>query len=194
MLNPGREPLWRPVTAGLRRELPADLASWLIDTDSLTRRLQAQYGRDFHVAVRGQRWQRPLPSERDELALADRAYALVRQVHLLSATRALVYARTVMPAATLRGARRRYAHLGSRPLGAMLFSDPHIVRGELEVARILPGHALHAAAVAGAPRGTRNAPIWGRRSVFLVGGHPLLVSEIFLPAVAQGARARRPGP
>lgn len=192
MLNLGREPPWGPVTAGVRRALSAELASWLINTDSLTRRLQAQCGRGFRVAVRGQRWQRPLPSERAALALPDRAYALVREVHLLCSSQPLVFARTVMPAATLRGARRRYARLGDRPLGAMLFSDPAIERGGLEVARITPGHVMHAAAMDGAAKGARAAAIWGRRSVFLVGGYPLLVSEVFLPSImgSGGRRAR----
>lgn len=178
------------MTDGLRRELPGELIPWVIDTDSLTQRLRALCGRDFRVALREQRWQRPLPAERAALGLRDRAYALVRQVHLLCGSRQLVFARTVMPSATLQGARRRFAHLGNRPLGAMLFSDRGILRGELEVAHIEPGHRLHSAAT----RGVRGeAGIWGRRSVFLVEGYPLLVSEIFLPAIARAGGDARAG-
>jgi chorismate--pyruvate lyase len=189
LLNLGREPSWRVATAALRRGLPDGLADWLIGTDSLTRRLQDECGPRFGVALRGQRWQRPLPGERAVLALPDRAYALVRHVHLLCAGQALVFGRTVMPATTLRGARRRYASLGSRPLGAVLFSDASVVRGAIEVARIAPGGDLHAAAFAGLDGGPSGAgpreEIWGRRSVFFVEGYPLLVSELFLPAIAR---------
>lgn len=193
MLNIGREAPWRPVTAALRRALSADLASWLIDTESLTRRLQTACGRDFHVAPRAQRWERPLPSERDALALPDHARALVRQVHLLSGERALVFARTVMPVTTLQGARRRYARLRTRSLGSVLFGTPGLVRGPLEAAHLEPGHALYDTALGGAGRRGASA-LWGRRSVFLVQGHPLLVTEVFLPAVLRlGAPDRDKG-
>lgn len=182
MLNTGREPPWRPVTTALRRALSPDLASWLMDTDSLTLRLRSACGRGFHVALRAQHWRRPLPSERDALALPDHARALVRQVHLLNGDRALVYARTVMPAATLQGPRRRFANLGTRSLGSVLFGTAGLVRGPLEAARLEAGHALYDAALAGADRRGASA-LWGRRSVFLVQGYPLMVTEVFLPAV-----------
>jgi len=52
-------------------------------------------------------------------------------------------------------------------------------RGRVELAEILPGQAVFAAATVH----TRHQPaaIWGRRSVFRLSGKPLLVSEIFLP-------------
>jgi chorismate lyase len=164
-------------------ELPTAIASWLIGTDSLTRRLRAMCGSAFRVRVIGQRRQRPLPSERAMLNLPDHAWALVRQVQLLCASRALIYARTIMPEETLKGARRRFAHLGNRPLGEMLFADRRIQRGEMEVAHIEPGHELHALAV-----GRGSAGIWGRRSVFLIDDHPLLVNEIFLPGILRTRR------
>ncbi len=163
--------------------MPPVLASWLIDTDSLTRRLRAICGAAFSVRVLKQRWQRPLPSERVALGLHDQAWALVRQVRLLCASQAVVYARTIMPEATLNGARRRFAHLGNRPLGEMLFTDRRIVRGHMEIARIEPGHELHALAV-----GHGRAGIWGRRSVFEIDGYPLLVNEIFLPGILRQHR------
>lgn len=177
----GREPLWRPVNRSLRSELSPELVSWLIVTASLTRRLQQRCGGSFRVKVLEQRWRRPLFSERAVLDMADRVYALVRQVLLFCDSRPVVFARTIMPAATLNGARRRFAYLGDRPLGAMLFADRRIKRCDMEVARLDPGHALHDAAVGGGK--SSAASIWGRRSVFLVEQRPLLVNEIFLPAL-----------
>lgn len=89
-----------------------------------------------------------------------------------------------MPELTLKGARRRFAHLGNRPLGEMLFSDHRIVRGDMEIAHIEPGQELHAMAA-----GHGRAAIWGRRSIFLINDHPLLVNEIFLPGIL-GQRQR----
>ncbi len=178
----GREPHWRPAREASHGDLAPELASWLIGTDSLTQRLRELCGPAFNVQVIAQRRQRPLPSERAVLGLADHAWALVRQVRLLCGAEALVYARTIMPEDTLRGARRRFAHLGNRPLGERLFADRRIARGDMEIARLAPGHTLHAHAGAG------RAPLWGRRSVFLIDGHPLLVNEIFLPAILRQRR------
>lgn len=179
----GWEPEWRPPGRELRGELSPLLASWLIDTDSLTRRLRSECGGGFRVEVIEQRWQRPMFSERMALGLSDQVFALVRQVRLFCGEYPLVYARTVMPDATLKGARRRFAHLGNRPLGAMLFSDRRIVRNGMEVARIEPGRRLYRAAVGDGQAAGED--IWGRRSIFLIDGRPLLVSEIFLPAIRE---------
>lgn len=180
MLNLGREPRWRPIgSAG--RGLPSDLAVWLAAGESLTRHLQGICGDKFTVELRGQCWSRPLAGERAELGMPDRAWALVRQVYLCCGPRRLVYARTVMPRSTLRGRRRRYARLGERPLGEVLFASPDVRRGPLEVAMLTPGDVLHDAALEGSEAG--NSALWGRRSVLTVEGHPLLISEVFMPAI-----------
>ena len=94
-----------------------------------------------------------------------------------------VYARTVIPVQTLRGPQRRLAHLGSKPLGAALFADPNLGRGAVEVACLAAGEKLFARAVG---EGISTEVIWGRRSLFWLGGSPLLVSEFFLPALFRG--------
>ncbi len=175
------EPRWLPPAVLGRRRLPPGLDAWLLDGSSLTRRLQARCRGDFRVRVLAQGWHSPLENERRALGMRRGALAWVRQVHLLCAGHPWVYARTVIPAATLHGGQRRLLRLGERPLGAMLFADASVRRGPLEVARILPGQPLYHAALAGAGR----QPIWGRRSLFFFGAQPLLVSEIFLPAMAE---------
>ena len=182
MLNLGREPRWRSIgSAG--RGLPPDLAAWLTAGESLTRHLQGICGDEFMVELRGQRWSRPLAGERAELGMPDRAWALVRQVYLCCGPRRLVYARTVMPRSTLQGRRRRYARLGRRPLGEVLFAFPDVRRGPLEVAMLAPGDVLHDAALEG--RGAGGDSLWARRSVLTVAGHPLLISEVFMPAITR---------
>jgi chorismate--pyruvate lyase len=179
MYNRGTEPRWHPVDGALRRRVPTDLRDWLIGTASLTARLRALYGRGFHVRVRSQRWLRPAFSERAALGMADHRVAIVREVHLWCVNEPVVFARTIIPAEALEGPGRRLAHLGARPLGALLFADHRIVRKNLELARIDPSHAVHASATGGRD----GESLWGRRSVFLVRGQPILVSEIFLPAI-----------
>lgn len=184
--NYGREPAWRSASARLRREVPAELAPWLFDCESLTRRLQQTCGAGFRVRLLGQRWQRPMLNERRRLGMGNREYGLVRQVRLLCGHLPVVFARTVMPVATIRGTRRRLAHLGHRPLGATLFADKSMRRDGIEIARITPDHDLYAAAT-GDGQLDEDA-IWGRRSVFRIKDRPLLVSEIFVSVLPHPAR------
>lgn len=76
---------------------------------------------------------------------------------------------------------RRLAYLRNRSLGAVLFADPTMHRGEVEIARIPHADQLFALATARLSRPPDE--IWGRRSTFYLSGKPLLVSEFFLPGV-----------
>ena len=108
------------------------------------------------------------------MALGNVRSALVRQVLLCCGDRPLVYARTVIPVTTIRGAQRRYANMGSRPLGAMLFADRTMQREAVEVGKLPKDHAAN-------QYSQYDAPFWGRRSVFRVSGKQLMLAEYFLP-------------
>ncbi len=167
----------------LRAAIPARVRPWLLDPSSLTARLQRSCRGRFAVRVLGQGWQRPMVNEELRLGMRHGGLALLREVQLLCDGHPWVYARTVIPYSTLRGPQRRLARLGSRPLGAVLFADRSMHRDEVELVRIPEGDALHARATwqTGQVVGT----VWGRRSVFRVGGKPLLVSEFFLPGIKE---------
>ena len=157
--------------------LPADVISWLFDVSSLTKRLQQRCPHSFQVELLSQSVRKPTLNESYALSIPYGKSALIREVILHCGDQAVVYARTVIPLSTLTGAQLSYANLGNRPLGAMLFSDRTMRRGEVEVATLKPNDALYA------NTRCKNETIWGRRSVFCVGGKPLLVSEFFLPAL-----------
>jgi chorismate--pyruvate lyase len=175
---------WQPSQRVIRRRIPSGLAAWLLDTASLTLRLQRLCPGRFRVRVLSQQWGSPAIDEAQALQMKPGSLALIRQVQLLCDSEPWVYARTVIPATSLRGRLRRLAYLGTRPLGGMLFSDPGMRRGPVELVRLLRGQALHRAATR--KLGKRPAQIWGRRAVFRLAGSPLLVSEIFLPAFPAG--------
>lgn len=150
------------------------LTHWLFDSSSLTARIIALCGKDFSVRVLSQGWQKLDAEEAAAMCLSHVRSALIRQVLLCCKDEPLVYARTVIPATTVQGARRRYANMGSRPLGAMLFSDRTMRREAVKVSRLPAAHVAN--------QYTKyDEAIWGRRSVFRVSGKPLLVSEFFLP-------------
>jgi len=173
------EPVWR-----LRRQLPrgavsADLADWLFDPGSLTRRVRGRCGGGFHVEVLSQGWRRPMLNEARRLRLRHAEHALIREVYLMCGERPWVYARTVIPRRTLRGPRRHLARLGSRPLGEVLFADPGLARDAVEVSRIEPGQLMFEPATRRSE--VDPAAVWGRRSVFYLRRKPILVCEVFLP-------------
>jgi chorismate lyase len=161
--------------------VPGQLRDWLLDAGSLTDRLRLACGGCFSVRIIDEGWQRPRRDEIRVLAMRHARLAWVREVQLLCNGVPWVFARTVIPVGTLSGAQRQLLHLGERPLGAFLFADPGMQRGAVELACIAPDEVMFAEATAGL---THQPPsIWGRRSVFRVAGKPLLVTEVFLPAL-----------
>ncbi|HAS51793.1 MAG TPA: chorismate lyase [Gammaproteobacteria bacterium] len=162
-------------------DLPPDLARWLFDPGSLTRRLRQCCPHLFRVRILWQGWSRPSCDEARALHLRLDARVWTREVQLLCGDQAWVFARTLVPMATLRGRGRRLTQLGSRPLGEVLFTDPKVQRGPVEIARIVAGQRLHQRAFAEMTPSLEA--LWGRRSIFQRDGQPLLVCEIFLPAL-----------
>ncbi len=175
---PRTEPRWIPARRLARAQVPDRLIDWLLDVDSLTRRLQALCPGRFSVQLHSHRWARPMRGEARLLGCRRERRALIREVHLYCGDTPLVFARTVIPLATLTGPRRRLARLGSRPLGATLFADRSMRRGELQVTRLRVECDLFAPAVS--PLAAAPETVWGRRSLFRLADRPLLVSEFFL--------------
>lgn len=154
--------------------VPRPYRDWLLDPGSLTRRLIRESGGHFRVQVLRQGFLPAHAVERHELGLAPREWPFVREVALLCHDTPWVFARTLIPAITLQGPARALTHLGSKPLGAVLFNDPLVRRGPIAVSRL-------AAAQLGQPW-AEEGEIWGRRSCFYLADLPLLVSEYFLHA------------
>lgn len=145
----------------LQHRIPSvTLKGWLRDRGSLTERLIEKSGGEFRVQLLRQHWGRARLDEARALGISPRHRVMIREVILHGNHSPWVYARSILPARSLDRSLRHLKRLGARPLGALLFSDPHMQRGEIEI-------SCH-------PQG------WGRRSVFYLQEQPLLVSEIFL--------------
>ena len=167
--------IWRHrPTAGAGDYLP-----WLIDRGSLTDRVRERCA-TFRVELV---FQGPHRAARDERFIAggreQRAY--VREVFLSCGHTRVVFAHSVTRLANLRGTWRGLVRLGTRPLGAALFADPRVRRCPLRFRRLRPGDELHARACAAT--GKRLPALWARRSLFILGKSPILVTEIFLPGI-----------
>ncbi len=175
------EPNWSSWQVRRSSDVPNGMKDWLLDRGSLTSRLVKASGGEFRVRLLRQGWGRPLYSESQLLHMRRAEAALVREVELLGHGVPWVFARTLIPASSLGGAARRLANLGSKPLGAVLFSDPSMRRGPIQVARLQPRHPLFVAATNSLKQ--KPAELWGRRTLFYLAGKPLLVNEIFLPEI-----------
>ncbi len=175
---------WRRVRKVL---VPDHVYSWLCETGSLTARVKAACGnRCFEVRLLQQGWGRPLYSEGRVLKMRRGESAVVREVELLCDGIPWVFARTLIPASSLRGPVRRLTLLGCKPLGAVLFADPMVERGPMQIAHLSPRHPLFCSAAARLERVPLD--IWGRRTVYFLAGHPLLVNELFLPDIPERIR------
>jgi len=91
----------------------------------------------------------------------------------------LLLARTIIPEETIKVAHRNLSHLGTRPLGEVIFSYPDLERMSMDLALIPAGswtpQTLQKANI--------NQSIWGRRTVYAIHKRPMLVSEFFLPEI-----------
>ncbi|UAA38864.1 chorismate lyase [Paraneptunicella aestuarii] len=166
----------------------AHLKNWLMDTGSLTERLQSAC-RDFEVMVLGQALA-PI-SELETRSLYPALYSLaeseddkgtdipetqVREVILKGDGQPWVFARSLLPQAFIDTCMSELGELGNKPLGKILFNDERFQRQPFELLQCVPDSKLLKDL---AMSSSHN--IWGRRSVFQYQAHRIMVIEMFLP-------------
>ncbi|MBC7757146.1 MAG: chorismate lyase [Bdellovibrio sp.] len=162
--------------------LAKSLQPWLIDNGSLTTRLQLRYN---HFAVKpvAVKYAKPIQDEAALLHLPAHKTALIREVLLMGNNQPVVFAHSVLPRASLRGAWNGIGRLGNKPLGATLFANPKVKRTQLSYKKLSPQHVFFQRATAH----LTNKPthLWARRSVFQLNCAKILVTEVFLPQLLE---------
>jgi chorismate--pyruvate lyase len=149
---------------------------WLCDQGSLTHKLTELTDQQFSVLPLVEGWQALRTDECLALGVADGSQGWVREVYLRGHQQPWVFARSVATRAALNGSGLDLAHLGTRSLGELLFSDQAFSRGPLEACHY-PANWL--------PTAVRAEQLWARRSRFSRGPLALLVVEVFLPSLWQ---------
>lgn len=156
--------LWRPC-----RQLPVRpnpfWRNWLLDSGSLTERLDRISAGTFRVNVIEEGW--CLAGLRQmQIFSEDSVTRLMwsRRVQLCLYDQPWVAAHSLIPYSSLIGSGRQLVSLKTKPLGRFLFHQSGLQRGELEVTRL-------------------NESIWGRRSLFYLTQKPILVAEFFWPGM-----------
>jgi chorismate--pyruvate lyase len=161
-----------------------EMRGWLTDTMSLTKKLMA---RSEHFRVRRLRQERGmcLTDEAELVELPRRSHVQEREVLLQCDGRPVVFAHTIVPLSATTSDWPFFGTLGERSLGTTLFGDPRVVRGNLQYARLRAQHPLVERARAALEHAEFTAPLFARRCLYRRRNGVLLVTELFLPAIAE---------
>lgn len=169
---------WSPKVVG-----HVALRPWLQERGSLTARLRQQYP-DFSVRVLSQGWKKPNVDELALMRLPTGTRAWVREVMLMGQGQPQVFAHSVIARKDLRGTWCQLRKIGRVPLGAALFANARVTRGQLHYCKLTARHPLHQALQGYFPIRPHEV-LWARRSLFGLRYHRLLVTEVFLPSCAK---------
>lgn len=151
-----------------------DLRSWLTEPDSLTARCVRQC-QEFRVRVL---CQGNMASREGENR---RGCFPVREVLLECDGVPVIFAHSVLSTARSGRLGRWFSRLGNRSLGSLLFTHPGFRRGPIEYLRIDRHHSLFRRV---SPLVPGASSFWARRSRHALGESSVLVTEVFLPAIA----------
>lgn len=167
---------WHTIAQIRSTNIPKDIQPWLTTRFSITAKLR--HAGHLRVEVLEDSWQSPSPRERLRLGLKTREQARVRSVILFVDDEAVVYARSIIPARSLKGVWRYLPYLDNRPLGGYVYKSKALRRSQTEIAKLPSGLIQNC-----------DEPLWARRSVFLEYGPGILVNEAFYPAIARFTQA-----
>ncbi len=170
-------PTWVQQLQALPQPVPSAVQSWMFETHSLTQRLRAQFGNQVAVRILKQYWYKPFITESRLLGLPPHRYTLIREVLLHVQDTPLILARSIIPQQTIAVAHRNLAHLGTRPLGEVIFAYPNLQRRALELCTVpLDLWQNSCKQTCALPQS-----LWGRRTIYAIPTQPMLVSEFFMP-------------
>ena len=174
---------WNRVGSGEIHRAPRKWQPWLSDTGSLTQKIESAIGQKPEVQVLRDCPQ-TLNSDESRYFHFKLRRCRVREVLLCSNGIPLVMAHSVIPTLSSSGTNHAVLRLGTKPLGAVLFSKtrkPPKAKPPRDIAQfdkrseLWKKSAKHFSGL--------SSPLWTRRTLYHLKGHPILVNEIFLPAL-----------
>ena len=174
---------WKRVGSGAIHRAPREWQPWLSDTGSLTQKIEKAIGQKLEVQVLRDCPQ-SLNSDESRYFHFKLRRCRVREVLLCANGTPLVMAHSVIPTLSSSGSNHGVLRLGTKPLGAVLFAKTRKhskARPPRDIARLDKSSELwkksskHLSGM--------SSPLWARRTLYRLKGHPILVNEIFLPAL-----------
>jgi len=179
--KPLRSLQWVPTEHLGQMAVEAHLRPWLIGKGLLSARLKAACGEHYALKLVDQ-WSGLLSgSHKSALRCEDQA-GLFREVEMYRGDQVWVFAQTVAPDSTLC-LHPWLAELGDAALDETLTGLSGTERSAYEYAWVPADDALTARALRDAE--VKPAGLWARRSRVALRGAPLLVQEVFLPAMGR---------
>jgi len=180
---------WNRVGSGEIHRAPRKWQPWLSDSGSLTQKIENAIGQKLEVQVLRDCPQ-SLNSDESRYFHFKIRRCRVREVLLCANNIPVVMAHSVIPTLSSSGSNHAVLRLGKRPLGAVLFAKTRRyvkVKPPRDIARLDKGSALW-------KRCSKNysglsSPLWARRTLYQLKGRPILVNEIFLPALLKLSKA-----
>jgi len=168
-------------------QAPKNIRAWLTETGSLTAKLIA-HSTNFRIQRIYQQRAYCWFDEFEAIGLHKVSKVVAREVLLRCDGIPAVYAHTVTPINSNASQWPLFKTLGEKSLGTTLFQDPQVKRGRLQFARLSPNHpAMQRARLLTQHEidAKFDQPLFARRSLFFRRGGVMLVTELFLPNIAQ---------
>ena len=160
--------------------VPPLLVPWLAEPGLLTNRVRAECGASARLRLLRLE-PAPMDPEVAHRLGVDDTTCVLREIEFTCGARRWVFAQSVFPQSTLW----RYPwlrELGEQSLGESLAAVEDVRREPLEFIALRDRHPLARAALQGEPG---DGVLWARRTVYRLGGPPILVQEVFLPALGR---------
>lgn len=180
---------WIAATEFPWESIPHSFAECLQDTKSLTQRWRALSQNNLHHELASEGWQDCTPDELQPLAstISTGNGCWTREIIFYGNGVPWEWAKTIIPDSSLVDEGLAFINLGNKPIGDILFTDPDLKRSEFEIAQLGADHP-YALLIKDRLQLEFDA-LWARRSLLYFHQKPLLIYEVFLPAVFEALSA-----
>ena len=188
-LRPSAQEIWKGVGPLTESALSPEEARLVTEHGSMTRLIEELSGVKASISVLRQRATTLLTDEALLLSNTVGAY-LCREICLSCDDMPMLVARSVWSDADTV-VDKALSRLGDTSLAKVLFGEDHCAPVSLrEVARLPVSHPLCELVAAAAPGTPVSPALVARRSRYWIGVQPLILTEIFLPALKELLRMR----
>lgn len=171
--------VWQTLKPAMDCPAPGNVQPWIRLQTSMTKQLKDRFGPG--VAVRLLNCgMGDLHDDEQTLFTPSQTRGYVREVVLHAGGVDLMTARTVITSSDLYSD-EKIIRLGNTPLGELLFAKGKAEWLKREFAKVAPDAAIFKLVRKAA--GDSAPDCWARRSLYLLEKIPLLVTEVFLPAM-----------
>lgn len=171
---------WLPAERLGQASVAGNVRSYMIGKGLLTSRLKEVCGQSFSLRLIDLSTGLLDPQQR--AMLNNDSAGLVREVKMYCRETVWVYAQSIVPDSTLT-AHPWLAELGDAALGETLAGISGVDRSPYEYAWLGVGHPLTVRALGDAQ--IKPAGLWARRYRYKLHAAPILVQELFFPAIGQ---------